>query len=465
MFLNDEDEEYHKTLSKFERMLKTNKVIFFDSEEFEDIVLHYLDSGRLLLAKKALKLALEQHPKSTGLKLIQVEIYITENKLEAAEKLVNELLEFEPQNDEIYIQKSNIYSKQGDHKQAIELLKIALEHTEDIADLYNLIGMEYLFMDELELAKTNFIKCLEQDLDDQSALYNIVYCYEFLEQFDEAIVFLQQYVNNRPYAEIAWHQIGRLHYILKNYSNAAQAFEFATYIDELFVGAYVELAKTYEKLKEYELAIENYQQALNLEDATSYALLRMGKCYNKLKNNKLAIEYYYKAIHEDPLLDKGWLAVTNFYLKEKNFTKALKYINEALQIDNKNAKYWKKYATINRKLNNWDGAVFGYRMAVENGDTRLDTWLFWIDILIFSTQYKMAVDTLLSACEYYPDNDEIEYRLASMHFILNKTIRAKFHLVNALKLNFNNHLIIAHLSTDVWNMDIVQKTIEKYNIV
>ena len=42
MFLNDEDEEYHKTLSKFERMLKTNKVIFFDSEEFEDIVLHYL---------------------------------------------------------------------------------------------------------------------------------------------------------------------------------------------------------------------------------------------------------------------------------------------------------------------------------------------------------------------------------------------------------------------------------------
>jgi hypothetical protein len=43
---------------------------------------------------------------------------------------------------------------------------------------YNLIGMEYLFMDNLEMAKS-FIKCLEEDLDDQSALYNVVYCFEF----------------------------------------------------------------------------------------------------------------------------------------------------------------------------------------------------------------------------------------------------------------------------------------------
>jgi hypothetical protein len=33
-------------------------------------------------------------------------------------------------------------------------------------------------MDNLEMAK-NFIKCLEEDLDDQSALYNVVYCFEF----------------------------------------------------------------------------------------------------------------------------------------------------------------------------------------------------------------------------------------------------------------------------------------------
>jgi hypothetical protein len=52
-----------------------------------------------------------------------------------------------------------------------------------IMPMYNLIGMEYLFMDNLEMAKQSFIKCLEEDLDDQSALYNVVYCFEFLDQF------------------------------------------------------------------------------------------------------------------------------------------------------------------------------------------------------------------------------------------------------------------------------------------
>ena len=58
MNLSHEEEENSLSLSKFESMLKTNKVFFFDSEEFEDIILHYMDTGRLNLAKRALKLGL-----------------------------------------------------------------------------------------------------------------------------------------------------------------------------------------------------------------------------------------------------------------------------------------------------------------------------------------------------------------------------------------------------------------------
>ena len=70
----DYEDDYSQSISKFESMMKTNKVLFFDSEEFEDIILHYLDLGKINVAKKALKLALDQHPKSTGLKLVQIEI-------------------------------------------------------------------------------------------------------------------------------------------------------------------------------------------------------------------------------------------------------------------------------------------------------------------------------------------------------------------------------------------------------
>ena len=96
MRMSHDEEENNFSLSKFESMLKTNKVFFFDSEEFEEIILHYMDTGRMNLAKKALKLGLEQHPKSTGLKLVQVETLIFEDKLDIAEKLLNELYAIEP---------------------------------------------------------------------------------------------------------------------------------------------------------------------------------------------------------------------------------------------------------------------------------------------------------------------------------------------------------------------------------
>ncbi|WP_281322410.1 tetratricopeptide repeat protein [Flavobacterium aestivum] len=462
MQLSNEEEDYNLSLSKFESMLKTNKVLFFDSEEFEEIILHYLDMGKTALAKKALKLALDQHPKSTGLKLVQVEMLIYEDKLEIAEKLLNELYAIEPTNEEIYIQKANICSKRDQHEKAVEMLKIALNYTDDYADVYNLIGMEYLFMDNLELAKDSFIKCLEEDFEDQSALYNVVYCFEFLDQNQEAIIYLNKYIDKNPYSEIAWHQLGRLYYGVKEYENAIRAFDYATLIDDEFLGAFMEKAKTLERLKKYELAIESYNRTIELDDATSYALLRIGKCYEKLGNKVLALKYFNRTVHEDPLLDKGWIAITDFYVRQKNFQKALFYVNKALAIDNQNRLYWKRFATINKQMNFFEEAEFGYRKAVEFGDYQLDTWLFWIDILQFLGEFESAIQTLLQASEYFPEENEIEYRLAGLYFMLSDDTKGKFHLSNALRLNFDNHKLIENLFPVVWTKKTVQNYIDKH---
>jgi tetratricopeptide (TPR) repeat protein len=463
MYLSEEEEEdYNLSISKYESMLKTNKVLFFDSEEFEDIILHYLDMGKANLAKKALKLALEQHPKSTGLKLVQVEMLVYDDKLDQAEKMLNDLFAIEPNNDEIYIQKANIYSKRDDHEKAVELLKTALEYTDDYADVYNLLGMEHLFMDNLELAKENFIKCLEEDPEDQASLYNVVYCYEFLDQNQQAIDYLNKYIDLNPYSEIAWHQIGRLSYGLKNYKEAIRAFDYATLIDDEFMGAFMEKAKAHERLKQYEEAIENYKKTIELDDATSYALLRIGKCFEKLGNKPFALKYYNKTVHEDPLLDKGWIAITDFYVREKNFTKALYFVNKALAIDNQNAMYWKRFGTINKKMNLFEEAELGYRKAVEFGDFQLDTWLFWVDTLQLLGEFDFAIQTLLQATEYFPEEYQVEYRLAGLYFMLGDDKKGKFHISNGLRLNFTNHTILENLFPVVWQRKMVQNAIKKH---
>jgi tetratricopeptide (TPR) repeat protein len=289
-----------------------------------------------------------------------------------------------------------------------------------------------------------------------------VYCFEFLDQNQEAISYLKKYIDKNPYSEIAWHQLGRLHYSVKEYKDAIRAFDYATLIDDEFLGAFMEKAKALERLKKYDEAIINYNRTIELDDPTSYALLRIGKCYEKVGNKVQALKYYNKTVHEDPLLDKGWIAITDFYVRQKNYQKALHFVNKALAIDNQNRLYWKRYASINKQLNLFEEAEFGYRKAVEFGDYQLDTWLFWVDILQFLGEFESAIQTLLQATEYFPEENEVEYRLAGLYFMLQQTDKAKFHLCNALRLNSTNTIVLKELFPVVWARKMVQNYIAKH---
>ncbi|PNQ73310.1 hypothetical protein C1T31_07260 [Hanstruepera neustonica] len=443
-------------LTRFESMLKTNHVLFFDSEEFENIIHHYLNQGKIALAKKAIKLGLSQHPTSVNLKLFKVEIYVFENDLDKADMLINELHVIDPHNEEIYIQKANILSKRDDHEKAIEVLKQSLDLTDDVVDIYSLIGMEYLFLDKFEEAKTYFMKCLEADLHDYAALHNMIYCFDFLGQHEDAISYLNTFLDSNPYCEVAWHQLGKQYYELKDYKKALAAYDFAIISEDTFIGAYLEKGKVLEKLKRFEDAIENYSITLKLEDPTSFALLRIGSCHEKLKNMELAVQYYKKTVQEDPLLDKGWIAITKFYMKKRNYKKSLYYINKALNIDTENVVYWKLYAQINERLSYWEEAENGYKKALELGNYELSTWLTRGDILLKIGEHEAAVYNFLQAAEFYPENAEIEFRLAGLYYTLHETEKGSYHLKNGMRFNAEFALIIEELFPQVYEKSQVK---------
>ena len=456
------DENQNLSLSKFESMLKTNDILFFDSNEFENIIHHYLEIGKIALAKKAIKLGLSQHPTSTNLKLFQIEVLVFENNLDKANEYLNALHEIEPSNEEVYIQKANILSKKDKHLDAVGALKTALSFAEDTAEIYSLIGMEYLFLDQFEEAKTYFMYCLDADYEDYSALYNVIYCFDFLEQNDEAIEYLNSYLNKNPYCEVAWHQLGKQYFTKKEYKKAIASFDFAIISDDTFIGAYLEKGKVLEKQKHYEEAIENYKITLALDDPTSFALLRIGHCYEKLNYNDLALHYFDQTTQEDPLLDKGWIAITNYYNKQQNYQKALYIINNAISIDSENVVYWKLYAQINHRLNFLEEAEQGYKKALELGNYELDTWLSRTDILIHLGEYESAILNLNQTIEFYPDNEEIEFRLAGLYFATNNGNQGYLYLESALKTNSDYDFIVEELFPNIYQRQSVQKIIQKY---
>jgi tetratricopeptide (TPR) repeat protein len=448
------------SIKKFELMLKSNEVGFFDSDEFDQIIEHYLEEGKMALARKAISLGISQHPTAVNLKLFKAEVYIFDNQFSQAEQVLNELFEIEPQNSEIYIQKANIFSKTERHDKAIELLKTALDLTLDQADVYNLIGMEFLFIEDYSNAKVNFMKCLELDDTDYSALYNIIYCFDFLQEHQQAIDFLNLFLDKNPYSEVAWHQVGKQYFDLKMYEKSLSAFEFAIISDDHFVGAYLEKGKVLEKLGRYNEAIENYQITLTLDDPTSFAYLRLGKCFEKLGLDENAIKYFKQCVKEDPLLDKGWLSIVSFYTKRLDYQKALSYIEKATDIDADNALYWTKYASINRRLNFIEEAEYGYRRAIELGNYELSTWINRGDLLLHLGEINTAISNIESGLEFYPEEVELEYRLAGLYFKKGDLLKGKFHLQNSLKRNSEYIIIMEELFPVEYEMQEVQQLLK-----
>lgn len=431
----DTNEEPNEPIVKFESMLKTDDVYFFDAEDFEDIIHHYLNNGKISLAKKAIKISLQQHPNAIELKLLDVEVLVFENNFDLAEKMLDNLQLLDSSNEEIYIQRANIYSKKDNHEAAISLLKRALELSDDSFDIHSLLGMEYLFLDNFEQAKENFMKCVDYDDQDYSSLYNVIYCFEFLEDYDGAIHYLNDYLERNPYCEVAWHQLGKMYFSKKMYQEALAAFDFAIISDDTFIGAYFEKGKVLEKLGKYNEAIENYETTINLEDPTSHAYLRIAKCHEKLRNDDLAKYYYYQTVHEDPLLDKGWLAITDFYYRRENYKKALYYINKAINIDGENPLYWKKAGKIHFALKNYDEADYAYKQSVDLGNYDFDLWFYWADVAVQNKDVEGAIQILMQGNEFYPDRAEMQYKMAGLYLYINDLVRAQYRLINALKLN------------------------------
>lgn len=415
----DSNEDFDFPIEKFEHMLRTNHVLFFDADEFVEIVEHYIDMGKLSLAKKALELGLDQHPNYNDLKLLKAEIYIFEDKHTQAEELLTYLQQVDPENEEIYILQANIFSKQDHHSKAIKTLEYTLDFAVEPTEIYNLIGIEYLFMENFEKAKETYIKCLDQNQEDFTALYNIIYCFDFLDQQEEGIAFLNDFLDRNPYCEVAWHQLGKLYFDIGEDKRALQAFDFAIYSDEYFVGAYLEKAKVLERLNRFNEAIENYKISNQLDDPTAYAYLRIGKCYMKINDSKEAVKYFKKAVHEDPLMDKAWAALTDFYMRKKEFKTALSFVNKALNIDSENPHHWRNYSIINNELGHEEASKKGLQQALKYGNYEFENLIAQADICIEDELWLDALDTLIYGSEFYQDHEEFLYRMAGVYYKLN----------------------------------------------
>ena len=416
-------------------MLKTNKVLFFDGIEFENIILHYIDLGKFNLAKKALAIGMDQHPKNIELMLLKTEILLFEGAYKDAEELLVEIEVLSPENEEIYVQRASIYSKKKKHSLAIALLYKALSVSENTSEINNLIGNEYLFIGNFKKAKECYIKCLNENQEDYQSLYNLLYCYEKLKQNNEAIIFLRKFIDSDPYNEIAWHQLGKLYAKSNDFNKAMSAFDFSIISNEVYSSAYIEKGKLLEKVGRNVDAIKNYEISININSPNAFISHRIGLCHLKLGNSTLAMKFFEESIQLEPNHEKSWIDLITLLQKNNELIKSQLYVKKSLEVNGDSIQLWKKSAEINFKIKFFQDVCIACKNIDSLGNHSLKTWKFWLDSLIHLKIWDSAHEIGLKAIKSFPNNSSLLLRIAGCKIRLGKKKEGHDLLKDTVKRN------------------------------
>ena len=394
-------------------MLKTNSVFYFDSNDFINISHHYIDQANYKLAGRAVKMGLNQHPNNIDLMLLNSELLIFNSKYNDAYEILNFVQEIDPENREVYLQKATIYSKNNLSEEAIDILKSALSFIDDKIDIWNMIAMEFLLIEDFDSAIPFFKKCLDYDDEDYQSLYNLVFCYENLGLIEESIDELCKVLEKRPYSKIAWHQLGKIYVKQGKLKQAISAFDFAIISDDQFVSAYIEKAKILEKSKKYNNALENYKISIQLSEPNSYIFYRISKCYKKLNNKKLFIEYIKKALREEPGNEKAWIYLIKFYLKKNNLRQSKYLAKKALDHNHNSIKIMKLNAFISRSVGNKVEAIKHFKEIIDVQENQ--SWKIWKSLLKCILEIKEWPELLrlsLRAKKYFPNKSFLDFTIS-----------------------------------------------------
>lgn len=404
-------------IGRFEQMLDNRENSYFDTEEFYEIIAYYLDVGDLPYAKKALDYALDMYPTSTEIQIKKLEYLLAIDKLKAASVLINELKDVGANDVDYAICVARFWSLKENPKKAIQFYEKALEFGDDREYIYNCMGNEYLNLNEISKALYNFKKALELDLNDDFAFFSCVQCFEDLHLNKECIEFLLQYIDLRPYSEIAWSQLGQQYMLMKDYEEAHRAFDYATLINPKSIMAHTQKAACLEKLEDFEKAIEVYEETLELDDSAAYTYMKIGSCYVKLGKPFKALKSFHQAIHEDPQLDQAWVATSDLYESIGNYDEALYYLNRGLDLDGLNIDYWKRRAYLHIQLVRFEESTLDYYRLVELEPNNFYNWLGLSETLITIGDYQKAIEAVYRGLKHF-NRAELYYQLSNCYYLL-----------------------------------------------
>lgn len=429
-------EEYfgNELVKKFEEMMDSNDEFYFDTEELEDIIVYYLELGDFNYADVAVNYALKLHPNSLDIKIKKLEILLEWEDYNTSKELIDELKGSSMENTDFLVCYAKYYSNLGNPKKSIEICKKALELREEENFLHNFIADEYVNLGDPFNALKHYKKALKEDPTDEYSLENCMVCFADLNKNDEAIAFLNEYLDEFAYSEVAWFEYGQFYFNRKNYDEAIKGYDYLLAINSNSVGVYANKAACYEALGQYKKAIEVYEEMLELEYTKAFTFYKIGLCYKALKQPIVALNAFQKSLREDPQFYLAMMEQSYIYEEMGGMTEALHFAKEATHLNENNLDYQKRLAFLFIDSGKFEESLSCLKKLVDAEPTRFYNWYAYSEVLMLLGEYEEAV-TLLNEAVKAHNRAELYYQLSNCYLNLKDQEKGIESLHKALDLD------------------------------
>ncbi|HEX7869964.1 MAG TPA: tetratricopeptide repeat protein, partial [Chryseobacterium sp.] len=352
----------------------------------------------------------------------------------AAKELINELKGSSMENTDFLVCYAKYYSNLGNPKRSIEICKKALELKEEENFLNNFIADEYVNLGDPFNALKHYQQALKEDPMDEYSLENAMICFNDLNRGEEAIAFLNDYLDDFPYSEIAWSEYGQYYFNRKNYEEAIKGFDYMLAINSSAVGVYASKAACYEALNQYQKAIEVYEEMLELEYTKAFTFYKIGLCHKALKQPIIALNSFQKSLREDPQFYLAMMEQSYLYEEMGGMTEALHFAREATLLNDSNLDYQKRLAFLFIDSGKFEESLSCLKKLVDAEPSRFYNWYAYSEVLMLVGEYEEAVTVLDSALKHHY-RAELFYQLSNCYFILKDQEKGSDSLENALELD------------------------------
>jgi len=407
-------EDQRGCVQRYEAMLHRNDRLFFDVEEFELIIDHYLEQNDTRQAKEVLDLAQEQHPGSLDIMFSEAIVLMNMGRLNKALEVLDAIGKLEPYNEEVHLHKASIYSQLRNYRRAIEHYKRALELAEEGTDDILLdLAFEYENIEAWEQAVDCLKRGLEINDENEAVLYELAYVMDVMDAHQQAVAFFKRFTNEHPYSFVAWFNLGNALSRMERYDESNEALDFCLAIDDKFSSAYFSKARNLLLTGDYERAIDCYQDTLTNDGPQAITFSYIGECYEKMERFEQALIHYDQALALDTNWVDAWIGRGVVKDLQGNLPAALKDLETALKLAPDHGDAWFYYANALGRALRYDDALAAYTRLNTLEPESLDGWLDHADLLLNLKSADAALKKLREGEQVHKLNARYRYRMVS----------------------------------------------------